>query len=79
MKIDNKTKDIKDKAIIKAKNIIEESKNIKSYNTEIMFERIYASMWLKMNIKQLEKHRELLNKIIREKKLKLKYSEANKK
>jgi hypothetical protein len=55
-------------SVNKAKEVLSDAANQKDRHTGTIFERVFASMWLKMPLTELECHRALLNKIIAEKK-----------
>jgi ribosomal protein L16/L10AE len=62
---------VKSEAVKTAKDVLAESKTQKSFGTTTMFENVFASMWLEFPIEQLEAQRMLLNKIIKERKEKM--------
>lgn len=69
--MENDNKFVKQEAIQNAKDVLAEAKTQKSFGTTTLFENVFATMWLKFPIEQLEAQRTLLNKIIKERKEKL--------
>jgi hypothetical protein len=61
-----------------AKDIINDAKTQKDYGTQTMFEKLFASIYKKMPLNELESHRKLINKIIEERKVTQRIIESKK-
>ena len=62
-----------------ANDIVKDSYNQPNYNTNTMFEKLFASFWDKMPIEQLEAQKKLLNIKINEKRKKQRIIQNEKK